>query len=177
MNRVIVSLLLLTTGFLNGCRTTSKLEVVRDFEIERYAGLWYEAARYPHRFEEGLTSVTAEYSLNENGTIKVVNRGYNPSTSAWEQADGVAKFKNDPTRGWLKVSFFGPFYASYKILHLDDEYTEAIITGPTYDYLWILVRDPALSEARLDKLVSKAVSFGFETNQMIFVEHSPHDHP
>jgi len=177
MNRFIFGLLLLTLGFANGCRSTSKLEVVKDFDIDRYAGVWYEAARYPHHFEKGLTSVTAEYSLNENGTIKVLNRGFNAADREWEQVEGIAKFKDDPTRGWLKVSFFGPFFASYKILHLDDDYTEAIITGPNYNYLWILVRDPAVSETRLGELVSMAAAFGFETNQMQFVEHTIRDHP
>jgi len=174
MNRFAFSLFLFTLCFSNGCRSTSHLEVVKDFDIDRYTGVWYEVARYPHRFEEGLTSVTAEYSRNENGTIKVLNRGFSAEKHAWEEAEGIAKFKNDPTRGWLKVSFFGPFFASYKIIHLDDEYSEAIITGPNFDYLWILVRDPAVPAATLERLIQQAALFGFDTNLIQTIDQSMH---
>jgi apolipoprotein D and lipocalin family protein len=157
---------------LCGCSSTSNLDVVSGFEIDRYLGTWYEVARFPHRFERGLTSVTAEYSLNPDGTVRVVNRGYNTAKAEWEQAVAEAKFKNDPTKGWLKVSFFKPFYASYKIIHLDAEYTEAIVTGPTYSYLWILVRDPDISQPDLDRLVRTAGGFGFDTNRLELIEHT-----
>ena len=104
-----------------GCNSTSNLKVVSDFEPDRYLGVWYEAARLPHGFEKNLSSVSAEYTRNEKGTIRVVNRGHNDVTGKWSTAKGVAKLKGDPEEGWFKVSFFKPFYASYKIVHLDAE--------------------------------------------------------
>jgi apolipoprotein D and lipocalin family protein len=172
MNRLVASLLICTIGFLNGCRSTSKLEVVNDFEIDRYLGVWYEAARMPHGFEKNLSSVSANYSFNEDGTIKVLNRGFNDKNQKWEQIEGVAKFKGSAEEGWLKVSFFKPFYASYKILHLNSTYTEAIVTGPSYGYLWILVRDPSLTESELNELVARARALGFDSEKLIFVDQS-----
>lgn len=159
---------------LPGCKSTSKLEVVSGFDADRYLGTWYEAARYPHRFESGLSSVSAEYSRNPDGTIKVANRGFNDNDQKWENIEGIAKMKGAPDRGWLKVSFFQPFYASYKIIHLDENYTQAIVTGPTYGYLWILVRDPALPRPKLDALVAKATAFGFDKEKLIYVDQSKH---
>jgi len=166
MKLFALQLALLAALILSGCHSTANLKVVEDFNIDRYLGRWYEAARFPHRFEQGLTSVTADYSRNPDGTIKVVNRGYSSEEKEWKQAVGTARFKDDPTHGWLKVSFFGPFYASSKILYLDDSYTEAIITGPNYNYLWILMRDPAVPQAELDRLIRKADGFGFDTNRI-----------
>jgi apolipoprotein D and lipocalin family protein len=163
--------MILVAGLLiSGCRSTSRLEVVSDFEVDQYLGVWYEAARMPHRFEKDLSSVSAKYSFNEDGTIKVINRGFNDKKLAWEEIEGVAKFKADTDQGWLKVSFFKPFYASYKIIHLDSTYTQAIVTGPSYGYLWILVRDPALPKTDIEALVAKAAAFGFETEKLILVD-------
>lgn len=163
----LISLLLVT-----GCRSTSHLKVVDNFDIKRYLGTWYEAARYPHRFEKGLTQVTAQYTQNPNGTIKVVNRGFNASSKEWKEAVGEARFKDDPTEGWLKVSFFKPFYASYKILYLDDQYSQAIITGPTYNYLWILVRDREIPDNDLTQLINRTHQLGFETNKLEIIDQS-----
>jgi apolipoprotein D and lipocalin family protein len=165
--RILFTLLLLVS--LTGCRSTSRLEVVDGFEIDRYLGVWHEAARLPHRFEKNLAAVTATYSQNPDGTIKVLNRGFHTERRAWEEIEGVAKFKGEQSRGLLKVSFFKPFYASYRIIHLDQTYSRAIVTGPTYNYLWILVRDPAIPDEELDSLIRKAADFGFDTDQLIRV--------
>jgi apolipoprotein D and lipocalin family protein len=157
---------------LAGCKSTSHLKVVGDFDADRYTGVWFEAARLPHRFENGMSSVSATYSWNADGTIKVVNRGFKDNDKAWEQIEGVAKFKDQKDKGWLKVSFFKPFYASYKIIYLDEDYTKAIVTGPTYGYLWILARDPNLSNEHLDELVSMAGDLGFDTAKLIIVDQS-----
>ena len=163
--------MIMTAGLLmTGCRSTSNLEVVSDFEVERYLGVWYEAARMPHGFEKDLSSVSATYSFNEDGTIKVLNRGYNDKKLEWEEIEGVAKFKADEDQGWLKVSFFKPFYASYKVIYLNADYTQAIVTGPSYGYLWILVREPALPNTDVEELVAKAKAFGFETEKLIMVD-------
>jgi apolipoprotein D and lipocalin family protein len=155
---------------MTGCRSTSKLEVVSNFEIERYLGVWYEAARLPHGFEKNLSSVSATYSFNEDATIKVLNRGFNDKKLEWEEIEGVAKFKSADDQGWLKVSFFKPFYASYKVIYLNEDYTQAIITGPSYGYLWILVREPALPKTEVERLITKAAAFGFETEKLILVD-------
>lgn len=166
MKRFIPFLVLL---ILSGCRSTSRLEVVDGFEVTRYLGKWYEVARYPHRFEDGMSSVSATYRQNDDGTIRVINRGFLDEQQQWKEIEGVAKFKGDHTKGWLKVSFFKPFYASYKIIYLDPDYSKAIVTGPTYGYLWILARNPVLPESEIKDLVQRAERVGFDPDNLIMV--------
>ena len=147
--------------------------VVEDFELERYLGTWYEIARLDHRFERGMSNVTASYSLRDDGGVDVVNRGYLDNKDQWKEARGKAYFIGPSDRGRLKVSFFGPFYGAYNILELDkDGYRYAMVAGPDTDYLWILSRTPEMDPAVLNSLVSKADSLGFDTGALIDVEHS-----
>ncbi|MBN1848348.1 MAG: lipocalin family protein [Deltaproteobacteria bacterium] len=142
------------------------------FEINRYLGTWYEIARLDHPFERGLEKVSANYSLMDNGGIKVVNRGYDPKKGKWNEAVGKAYFVDEPDVGKLKVSFFGPFYGSYNIIELDKkDYQYALVCGPDRSYLWILARDVNIADEIIQRLATKANSLGFDTDQLIFVEH------
>lgn len=85
---------------------------VTDFELNRYLGKWYEIARLDHPFERGLSQVTAEYALREDGSVQVTNRGFAEAKKGWQEARGKAYFVGDPSEAHLKVSFFGPFYES-----------------------------------------------------------------
>lgn len=145
--------------------------VVKDFEKEKYLGTWYEIARLDHRFERNLTNVTAAYSLKDKGTIKVVNRGYNTADEEWEQAEGKAKFRESETVGKLKVSFFGPFYGGYNILALDESYQYALVAGNDLDYLWILSRSTTLPQDIKEDYLDQASEIGYDTTQLIWVEH------
>ena len=82
--------------------------VVSGFELDRYLGTWYEIARLDHRFERGLTDVTADYTLRDDGGVRVVNRGLSTKTDEWDEAIGKAYLIDSPEVGRLKVSFFGP---------------------------------------------------------------------
>ncbi|WP_082888473.1 lipocalin family protein [Marinobacter sp. LQ44] len=119
---LLTTLLLLLTG----CTGLPKgIEPVTGFDQDRYLGTWYEIARLDHSFERSLSQVTADYTLNDDGSIKVINRGYNAEKGEWKEAQGRAKFVGDSEVGHLKVSFFGPFYASYVVFELDDDYSTA----------------------------------------------------
>lgn len=145
---------------------------VSGFELDRYLGTWYEIARLDHRFERGLTNVSANYSLRDDGGVRVVNRGYNAAKGEWNEAIGKAYFVDTPDIGRLKVSFFGPFYGGYNILELDSEnYEYALVAGPDRSYLWILARSPDLSEAVVQSLVAKAKDLGFAVDELIYVSH------
>ncbi len=148
---------------------------VQNFEQDRYLGKWYEIARLDHSFERGLNNVTAEYSLREDGGIRVINRGFNSEDNSWKEAEGKAYFVADNQTGHLKVSFFGPFYASYVIAALDDKYQSALVTGPDTDYLWILARTPSLAQTRIDELLAIAKEAGFAVDTLIFVQHGKAD--
>ncbi|HCP20461.1 MAG TPA: lipocalin, partial [Marinobacter hydrocarbonoclasticus] len=165
----VTALLFLMTG----CTGVPKgIEPVTGFDQQRYLGTWYEIARLDHSFEEGLSQVTAEYTLNDDGSIKVINRGYNAEAGEWEEAEGRAVFVGDSDVGHLKVSFFGPFYGAYVVFGLDDQYTTAYITGYNRDYLWLMSRTPEVSDEVLEAFRVRAEAEGFELGQLIVVEQS-----
>lgn len=144
---------------------------VQNFDAERYMGTWYEIARLDHKFERGLSNVTAEYTL-QGDEIRVINRGYNSETEKWQVAQGKAHFAGDKNEGYLKVSFFGPFYSSYVIFELDNEfYDYAFVSGPDKSYLWLLARKPFVSDELMESFLQVAEDHGFVVDQLIFVEH------
>jgi len=159
---------------LAGCTGIPEgVEAVDDFELDAYLGTWYEIARLDHRFERGLSNVTATYSLRAAGGVTVLNRGYRAAEGEWDTAEGKAYYVGDSNVGRLKVSFFGPFYGGYNVFALDREnYTYAMVAGPDRSYLWILAREPSLPAPVLDRLVAEAEALGFATDELIFVDHS-----
>lgn len=147
------------------------VQPVNGFELDRYLGKWYEIARLDHSFERGLSNVTAEYGLREDGGVRVVNRGFKSADGEWDEADGKAYFVDEPTVGMLKVSFFGPFYGAYNVIALDkQDYQWSMIAGPNRDYLWILSRKPHLEKEIYDELLARAASLGFDTSALIVVD-------
>ena len=146
------------------------IEPVGGFDVERYLGTWYEIARLDHRFERGLEAVSASYARNGDGTISVVNRGWNVEDGRWQVAEGKARFAEGPDTGWLEVSFFGPFYGTYAVFELDDGYTRAYVAGDDRDYLWFLSRTPEVEPAALDAFRERAASLGFELDELIVVD-------
>ncbi len=164
-------LLISLLNFLPGCVSLPEnLSPVSGFELDRYLGRWYEIARLDHSFERGLNRVTADYSLRDDGGVKVINRGYSPRDGRWQEAEGRAYFVKSPDLGFLKVSFFGPFYGSYVILELDSNYQYALVAGPSRSYLWILARTPQLPPDVITALTAKARAMGFAADQLIFPE-------
>lgn len=164
--------LTLSVLLLAGCvGIPEHVQPVDHFSLKRYLGKWYEIARLDHSFERGLTRVTAEYSLRDDGGVRVLNRGYSAQADKWKEAEGKAYFVNGPDQGYLKVSFFGPFYASYIVFGIDHEnYQYALVCGPDKSYLWILSRSPEVQPGVRDKLVAQAAAAGFDTGRLIFVD-------
>lgn len=162
---------------LSACTSVPEgVDPVSGFDVERYQGKWYEIARLDHDFEAGLTDVTAEYALNDDGTVAVINRGYSQESNSWEEADGKAKFVGDDEMARLKVSFFGPFYGSYVVFGLDKaDYQYAFVAGPSHEYLWLLARTPQISESVRSEFIEAAEQAGFETETLIWVEHNRSD--
>ncbi len=167
------TVLLLTTVVLSACTgLPDKIETVKDFNVERYQGKWYEIARLDHSFERGLSHVTATYTLNDDGSLKVINRGFSAEKNRFKTAEGRALFVNKADVGHLKVSFFGPFYSSYAIFDLDKkDYQYAFISGYNTSYLWLLARTPSVSKELITRFISHSRQLGFDTSQLIFVDH------
>ena len=168
-------LLLLLTGCAmfvtaNAGVSTKNLPPVPEFDLNRYLGTWYEIVRMPHRFEKDLIKVTANYSFRPDGKIQVLNRGFKPAKNKWSEAKGKAWVPNPRIPARLKVSFFWPFSAEYKIIRLDADYQWALVTSGSTDYLWLLSRTPKMEEAVLDSLVQFAKEKGFNVGKLIRVE-------
>lgn len=161
-----------SVAFLAGCAGAPRGVVpISGFEVERYLGQWHEIARLDHSFERGLTDVSARYSMRADGGLDVVNRGFDAKAGKWKEARGRAYFTGESDFGQLKVTFFWPFYGGYNIIELDREnYSHALVCGPSRSYLWILAREKTLDRAVRDSLVAKASALGFDTDALIFLD-------
>ena len=139
------------------------LEVVDSVDLERYLGRWYEIASYPMYFQKGCTATTADYSLREDGLIKVVNSCRKGSLDGKpKEAVGRAKVVDETTNAKLKVSFFGPFWGDYWIIELDPDYRWAVVGGPKRKYLWILSRTPQMDQELYDEIVARLPTKGYD---------------
>ncbi|CAM3586506.1 Outer membrane lipoprotein Blc precursor [Vibrio aerogenes CECT 7868] len=144
---------------------------VQGFDLNRYLGTWYEIARLDHSFEKGLEKVTATYRLRDDGGVSVLNKGYSPEKNVWNEAEGRAYFVQSADIGYLKVSFFGPFFGSYIVFGLDHEqYQYAFVSGPDLSYLWLLSRTPHISPEVKQAFVKKSQQLGFDTSKLIWVQ-------
>ena len=144
------------------------VRIVENFDILRYQGVWYEIARLDHRFEKGLTHVSATYTPHADGGITVNNRGYDSKRGRWKSIQGRAYSAEAADKGRLKVSFFRPFYAAYNVIALDHkDYSFAMVCGPNRSYLWILSREKTLPESVLNELIAEALLLGFPAGELI----------
>jgi apolipoprotein D and lipocalin family protein len=159
------------TGLYSCATIPNGAIAVKPFDKERYLGKWYEIARKDFKYERDLSNTTAEYSLNDNGTIRVDNQGYNTKKGEWTQAIGKAKFVGEENIAKLKVSFFGPFYSGYNVIAIDDEYRYALIAGKSLKYLWILSREIIIPVEIKDKYLKIAEEIGYNTADLIWVKH------
>lgn len=147
------------------------IEPVR-FEAARYLGTWYEIARLDHRFERGLTNVTATYGT-AGDRITVLNRGWRADRCDWAEIEGTARFLTDAATASLAVQFFWPIEGGYHVFALSPDYQTAVVSGPTRDYLWLLARSPDIDDATRAAMVQAAADAGFETEGLIVVSHAP----
>jgi apolipoprotein D and lipocalin family protein len=169
MKKILMAFVLLLAGCVN---VPENITPVDRFNIERYLGKWYEIARLDHSFERGLTSVSADYRLRSDGGLLVLNRGYSQKEKKWKEIEGKGYFVDRKDVGFLRVSFFGPFYGSYIVFALDREnYAYALVCGPDKSFLWLLARSPKIDDTLKKRLVEKAASLGFDTNKLIYVRH------
>lgn len=144
---------------------------VGNLDPEKYVGKWYEIARFDFFFEKDVDNTTAEYTLNPNGTLNVVNRGFNYKKNQWQESTAKARFAGPTNKGMLEVSFFGPFYSPYNIIQIDGDYEYALVVGQNTDYIWFLSRTPEMPEDVINKYTLIAQSLGYDLDRLVWVEH------
>lgn len=170
-NQTLLSALLILIAGCTG--RPDGVQPVTSFEISRYQGMWYEIMRLDHSFERGLTNVTATYTLRDDGSVGVLNRGFDTKNCRWKETEGRAVFQGDPGTASLSVTFFWPFAGGYHVLALDpQDYGWALVSGPSRNYLWILARQPDLPPDIRDRLVETARGLGFPVDELILVDHA-----
>lgn len=173
-NGIIISMLALVfMSFFTACSSIPDgATAVKPFELKKYLGKWYEIARMDFKYERDMNNVTATYTMNDDGSVKVDNQGYNYVDKEWKQAIGKAKFRGEPDEAKLKVSFFGPFYSGYNVIALDPEYKYALVAGNDLDLMWILARTTTIPDDIKQKYLAIAKSIGYDTSALIWVEHN-----
>ena len=146
----------------------TELKVVPFVELSRYLGTWYEVARYPHSFEENCYASQANYSLREDGDIRVINRcwigGFDGKLN---EAEGKAWIVDKTTNAKLKVQFFWPFSGHYWVIALDTEYQYAVVGHPSLKYLWVLSRSQNMEPQLFEKLIHKIEQQGYDLTKLI----------
>lgn len=145
---------------------------IKNFNSEKYLGKWYEIARFDYKFEKNMDNVTANYSLNSDGTIQVQNRGYDYVKKEWKESIGEARFVNDKSEARLKVSFFKPIWAGYNVIDIDDDYQNALVVGNSTKYIWILSRNKEIPNSIRERFLAKTQKLGYNTNDLIWVKHN-----
>ncbi len=174
MNKVVAALICFF--IVAGCSSQTKngngmMQTVKNVDLERYMGTWYEIGRFPHSFEKDLVGVTATYRLKDNGKVEVLNQGYKNSLDGkLKRAKGFAKVPDPNEPGRLKVYFFWPFGGDYLILDLDDEYRWVLVGSYSLNYLWIMSRTPQMPQEEYNRLVEKARSLGYDISRIELVE-------
>jgi len=169
----IGSALLIAPFVISACKTVKVppgVSVVDNFDIKSYAGKWYEIARFDFKHEKDLNQVTAEYSLNEDGTIKVLNKGFDTKKGEWKESEGKADFIGDQNKGALKVSFFGPFYSGYNVVSMDPAYENVLVFGESTDYIWFLSRNKTMPEKVKEKFIRMAIEAGYDMSRLVWTE-------
>ena len=162
---------LITLTFCKGQNSMIDKTVVKELDIERYLGSWYEISRFDHRFERDLVGVTATYSYRKDGKIKVVNTGHKETLNEKiSEAIGKAKIPDINMPSKLKVSFFWFFYGDYFVLELDENYQWAVIGSSSDNYLWILSRIPQMDDILYHDILKKLTIRGYDVNKLIVVK-------
>ncbi|MES2456290.1 MAG: lipocalin family protein [Bacteroidota bacterium] len=145
--------------------------IVDPFDKDKYLGKWNEVARLPNIIEKDLRNLTEEYTPNEDGTIHVVTRAFNPVKNKVVEATGTIRFRGRQTRGQLKVAYYLPIYLDYNVLDIDDAYQYALVSGKSMGYLWLLSRESSMPEEMKQRFLVKAAGLGFEISKLEWMDY------
>ncbi len=171
MKQLVLAALLAGVFPLMACTKDFDNSTVEEFDLERYLGTWYEIARFNHSFERGMDNAMAEYILQDDGTVFVMNTAW--KDGKFKVAEGKAKYKDpEGNPGALKVSFFWFFYSEYNVMLVDKDYTISLVGSKKENYLWILSRTPVPDQDLLQSVLEEAEARGYDTSKLIWVDQS-----
>lgn len=173
--KMIIATILIGLAIMTTVACTKSDDIVTttvpELDLQQFVGKWYEVARFDHRFERGLVGCTANYTINDDGTIKVINAGYKDKLDGdYKESEGKARRPDDKVPGKLEVSFFLWFYSDYNVMLLAEDYRYALVGSKSADYLWILSRTPQLDPADKDLILREAQARGYKTDNLIWVK-------
>ena len=171
MKHLIYAALVACVLPVTACSKDYDNSTVDEFDLDRYLGEWYEIARYNHSFERGMDNTMAEYILQDNGKVFVLNTGW--KDGKFKVAEGKAKYKDpEGNPGALKVSFFLFFYSEYNVMMVDKDYQISLVGSKSDNYLWILSRTPVPDPDLLQMVLDEAKQRGYDTSKLIWVDQS-----
>lgn len=164
----VVGSILVMRKFL---RTIPKgVDAIEPFELRKFLGKWYVIGRTDSRFERKLKNISIEFSLNEDGSITVIRKGYDIEDGKLKERKGTAVFADKPNVGKLKVSFAGPLYTGCNILETDPEYNTALLSGEELNQLWLISRKPDMLDEIAERYLTIAESYGYNVFGLVWVE-------
>ena len=144
------------------------LETVKNVDLKKYSGKWYEIASYPQRFQKGCHCTTAEYTLSDSGYVIVENRCNKDSANGKQSyIRGKAFVEKNSGNAKLKVQFFWPFRGKYWIIDLADDYSYAVVSHPNKKYLWILSRTPSMDEILYSQILNRLKEKNFDLSKIV----------
>lgn len=171
----IISILLLAVVVASAASSATipkKAKAVTGFQTESYMGAWYEIARLDTVYEKNLIHTKMNYTKNNDGTIIVLNTGYNTAKKEWVEADGIMRFVKERDTAMLEVSFFGPFYTGYNVIAIDQDYRYALVAGKNLKFLWLLSRNPDMPESVKSEYLQLAAQIGYKVEDLLWLDHS-----
>ena len=171
MKRLMILSLFAAAVPVWACTKDFDNSTVKEFDLDRYLGEWYEIARYDHSFERGMDNTMAQYILQDDGKVIVLNTGW--KGGKFKLAEGKAKYP-DPEQhpGQMRVSFFLFFYSDYNVMMVDENYQISLVGSKSENYLWILSRTPKPDPALLQMVLDEAQARGYDTSKLIWVDQS-----
>lgn len=168
---------LLCSVVLVGCvDSDARYPAVNPFDLERYMGKWYEIARLDNGFEQGLSNVSVEYSVDDAERIRFKARGLVHAAGQWRLQSGTLEFAEDEDRAQFKLSLNKNMKTPYTVLALDDDYSCALVTAGQGDYLWLMSRSTTIAPSTSRRMLDKARSLGFPVNKLMFIDQNRPNH-
>ncbi len=165
--KIFVSAIIFLLSIIAGCSSANypPLDVVDNVDVNRYMGKWYEIARLPFKYQAGCNCTTAEYSVIDSETIRVINKCI--KEGELDDAEGKAFVVEGSNNAKLRVQFFWPFRGDYWVIELDEKnYQHAVVGTPSRKSLWILSRTPKMDESLYNSLIDKCKSKGFDMTKL-----------